>query len=283
MAWMSLLVLLGAGCAAGFVAGLVGVGGGIIFTPVLLVYFQQLGLSPVLVPKLTIGTSLVCTGLAALASARDQYRRGAVDRRAAVWVGISSAGAVFLITLFVTTQPWYDATVFQVVFAGLLLIVALRMARPEATDTAHDNAARSSPALQRRSLQRRSTLLGIGSAAGAVATAAGVGGGIVLVPAYARLLRMPIHRAVGTSSATIVLISLAGVVSYAALGWHADGPATALGYVDLRGLLLAMPAVVTARLGVRAAHRLPTRPLRLLFAALAAFVALRMLHGTVPG
>lgn len=274
---MQLLILLGAGLAAGFVAGLVGIGGGIVFTPVLLVYFQQLGLSPVLVPKLTIGTSLVCTGIAAVASARYQLRRGAVARRTALWVGASSALAVFLMTLLVTTQPWYDATTFQTVFAGLLLIVALRMAvTSPAWSPAKAGASFRVP-------RHGPALFGIGSAAGTVATAAGVGGGIVLVPAYTRLLRMPVHRAVGTSSATIVLISLAGIVSYAALGWHADVPATALGYVDARGLLLAVPAVFTARLGVWTAHRIPTRPLQLLFAALAAFVALRMLYGALLG
>lgn len=277
MAWVQLLTLLGAGLAAGFVAGLVGVGGGIVFTPVLLVYFQQLGLSPVLVPKLTIGTSLLCTGVAAVASTRYQLRRGAVARRTARWVGASSALAVFLMTLLVTTRPWYDAAVFQIVFAAVLLIVALRMAvAPSAKSAAAGPAPLRVP-------QRGPALFGVGSVAGVVATAAGVGGGIVLVPAYARLLRMPIRRAVGTSSATIVLISLAGIASYAALGWHAEGPATAVGYVDARGLLLAVPAVFTARLGVWAAHRIPTRPLQWAFAALAAFVALRLLYNALPG
>jgi len=278
MAWIQLFILLGAGLAAGFVAGLVGIGGGIIFTPVLLVYFQQLGTSSVLVPKLTIGSSLVCTFVAALASTRHQLRRGAVARRTALWVGGSSALAVAAMTLLVTTRPWYDATVFQIVFASLLLIVALRMALASDGATAEGDAASSEA-----SSWRGPTLFGIGSAAGTVATAAGVGGGIVLVPAYHRLLRMPIHRAVGTSSATIVLISGAGIVSYAVLGWDADVPATALGFVDGRALLLAIPSLLTARLGVGAAHRIPTRPLRLLFAALAAFVALRMLYGVLSG
>ncbi len=274
MGWMSLLILLGAGAAAGFVAGLVGIGGGVIFTPVLLVYFQQIGTAPALVPRLTIGSSLVCTFIAALASARHQYRQGAVRPRLAGWVGGSSALAVVLVTGLVTTQPGYDATVFQAVFASLLLIVAVRMVAPSAPD-AEDVPASSSGAPAR---WPGPTLFGIGSAAGAVATAAGVGGGIVLVPAYHRLLRLPIHRAIGTSSATIAVISAAGVASYAVLGWGAEVPSTALGYVDARALLLALPALGTARLGVWTAHRLPTRPLRLLFAALAAFVALRMLH-----
>lgn len=278
MEWTSLLVLLGAGAAAGFVAGLVGIGGGIIFTPVLLVYLQQIGTAPALVSKLTIGSSLVCTFVAALASARHQLRRGAVSLRTAGWVGGSSALAVVLVTGFVTTRPWYDATVFQAVFASLLLIVAIRMAAP--SEPVGENDATESAAA---ASWQGPTLFGIGSAAGTVATAAGVGGGIVLVPAYHRLLRLPMHRAVGTSSATIALISAAGIVSYAALGWGADVPATALGYVDTRALLLALPALGTARLGVWAAHRLPTRPLRLLFAALAAFVAVRMLYNALLG
>lgn len=278
MAWTQVVILLTAGGAAGFVAGLVGIGGGVIFTPVLLVYLQQVGTPSALLPKLTIGSSLVCTFVAAVASARHQHRRGAVAVRTAWWIGGSSALAVVLVTRFVTTQPGYDATRFQIVFASVLLIVASRMAL-----TTSASATNSRPAgTQKASGSRRGlTLLGIGSAAGTVATAAGVGGGIVLVPAYHRILHLPIHRAVGTSSATIALISMAGIVSYAVLGRGAEVPATAIGYVDARALLLALPALGTARLGVWTAHRLPTRPLRLLFAALAAAVALRMLYHSV--
>jgi hypothetical protein len=277
MAWMQLLILLGAGAAAGFVAGLIGVGGGIIFTPVLLLYLQQIGTDPALLPKLTIGSSLVCTFLAALSSARHQLREGAVDLRTAGWVGLSSALAVALTTGLVTTQPWYDATLFQIVFASLLLLVALRMISSSRTPLA-ENAV---PSASQPAPRAGPVLFGIGSAAGAVSTAAGVGGGIVLVPAYQRLLRMPMHRTVGTSSATIALISATGILSYAALGWTADVPATALGYVDARALLLALPALFTARLGVAAAHRLSTQWLRWLFAVLAAFVALRMLYHSI--
>lgn len=279
MAWIQWLILLGAGCTAGFVAGLIGVGGGVIFTPVLLVYLQHTGIAAPLVPKLTIGSSLVCTLLAALASARHHRRRGVVVGRVARWVGPSSAAAVFLMTLLVTTQPWYDATAFQIVFGNVLLVVALRMIAMAARRPG-DAPMTADPSPERLP---RLPLFGVGSAAGAVATAAGVGGGIVLVPAYHRLLRLPMHRAVGTSSATIAFISAAGIASYLVLGWHADVPATALGYVDARALLLALPALATARLGVRAAHRVPTRWLRLLFAALATFVALRMLYGALLG
>ncbi len=276
---MQIGVLAGAGLAAGFVAGLIGLGGGVVFTPVLLVYFRGLGVSAELAPKLTIGTSLLCTLVAALASAFFQLRRGAVLRRVAWSVGPASAVAVFLMTLLVTTRPWYDATVFQVVFALLLLGVVGRMVLSKKSTSAEEAGSEGERDWS------RGRLAGIGAAAGVVASAAGVGGGVVLVPAYNRVVRLPMHEAVGTSSATIVLISLAGIFSYAALGWNAEVPfSTAVGYVDVgRGLLLAVPSVFTARLGVAAAHRIRTRPLQLVFAAVALFVAGRMLYGALGG
>ena len=121
-------------------------------------------------------------------------------------------------------------------------------------------------------------LAGMGATAGAVASAAGVGGGVVLVPAYHHVLGLPIINSTATSSATIVLISLVGVLNYVWMGWDAPLPAGTLGYVDpLRALLLAAPAVLTANLGVRAAHRINRRALQLSVAAIAAFVALRLL------
>lgn len=274
MSPVEVALLLAAGLAAGFVAGLIGVGGGIIFAPVLFFYFITTGVEPNIVTPLTIGSSLFCTLIAALASAWYQIRRQAVQGRVALSVSLFSAGAVICMTRFVTTQPWYDATVFQVLFSGALLTVVVRMASRHEPSTAHHSAERSPSFLLRA---------GTGTAAGAVSSAVGVGGGVILVPAYHKAFHMPIHRAIGTSSATIVLISLAGVIMYAGLGWNATAlPATALGYVDIgRAALLAVPSVLSARLGVWTAHQLPQRPLRLAFAALAVVVAGRLLYGAL--
>jgi len=273
MEWTQALLLIGAGLAGGFVGGLVGVGGGIIFAPVLFFYYQGLGVAPDVLTPLTIGSSLFCTLLVALSSAWFQLRKEAVEKTVALQVGLASAVAVYLMTRFVTTQPWYDATVFQVVFSLVLFVVIVRMVsgkkeQAAAVQTAEDEAP----------VYRWPVLVGTGTAAGAVASAVGVGGGIVMVPAYAQGLHLPMHRAVGTSSATIVLISLAGVFSYAWAGLGAAVPSTALGYVDVgQALLLGLPAVVTARVGVWVAHRIDTRALRLSFAFLALLVAVRLL------
>jgi uncharacterized membrane protein YfcA len=269
---MDLLLLLSAGLAAGFIGGLIGVGGGIIFAPVLFFFFQSQGVDAAVVPALTIGSSLFCTLVVALASAWFQYRKQAVVPRVALGVGLSSAVAVFLMTRFVTTQPWYNGTVFQLVFGGLLLVIVGRMLLSK-QDPPGDVQEAGPPNLP------FAFLAGTGTAAGVVSSATGVGGGVVLVPAYNNLLGLSIHTAVGTSSATIVLIALVGVLNYVAAGWGNPAvPGTALGFVDFgHAAILSLPAVFTARLGVWTAHRFNRRRLRQSFAVLALLVAVRLL------
>ncbi len=264
------LILVGAGLAAGFTAGLIGVGGGIIFAPVLFFYYQATAVPSTVIAPLTIGSSLLCTLIAALISTWAQHGRNSVVARIALSAGIFSALAIFLMTRYVTTQPWYDGTVFQAAFSVVLLVVVTRMVirpRTRAVEGGHD---------ERRFAWTQ--LAGVGSVAGTISSAVGVGGGIVLVPAYNHFLGLPIHVATGTSSATIVLISLVGVLSYASLGHGAAVPDLAVGYVDaVRSVTLAVPAMITAHLGVWTAHKINRRALRLSFATLAGLVAVRLL------
>ena len=271
-----LVILVAAGLGGGFVAGLFGVGGGIVFAPVLFFYYQQIGVSPEALAPLTIGSSLFCTMITAAASAWVQYGKKAVVPRVSVIVGLFSAAIVLVMTRWITTRPWYDGEAFQIVFSIVLLALVVRMVVRFESEPEKDvfDPQRLGGGM----------LAGTGTAAGAIASAAGVGGGVVLVPAYNHFLRLPMHIATGTSSATIVFISLAGILAYGWLGQEANTPELTLGYVDaIRGLFLAVPATLTARLGVRTAHRLNQRMLQLLFAALAGIVALRLLWDVAAG
>lgn len=272
MGLTSLLLLIGAGLAAGFIAGLVGVGGGVVFAPVLFFYYAHIGVPLEIIAQLTLGSSLFCTLIAAMTGARVHFRSGAVDNRTALLVGLFSAVAVFLMTRLVTTKPWYDADVFQIVFSAVLIAVMVRMLfERNSTDEPHKGFHQPLP-----------VLAGMGSMAGVVSAAAGIGGGVVLVPAYHNVLRFPMKRAVGTSAASIVLISLAGVINYATIGWDAPTPLWSLGYVDFgHSAILAGASVVSATFGARTAHRLPPRVLRYSFAALALVVAARLLIGAL--
>ena len=277
MEWiLDAVLLVGAGLAAGYVAGLIGLGGGIIFAPVLFFYFSGTGLAPALVTPMTLGSSLLCTLIAGASSAWYHYREGGVLPGVALPVGLASAAAILLVTALVTTQAWYDQRAFQVAFSLILIAVVVRMVVSSFRVHPHQKQVPG-----HGSRRRSFVLMLTGGIAGSVAAAAGVGGGIVLVPLYNRFLKMPMTQAAGTSSATIILISLAGVLIYAVMGWGSGAPPTALGYVDVRALLLAGPAVVTVRAGVWTAHHVNRRWLQWSFAAVALVVAVRMTWGAL--
>ncbi|PSQ68618.1 MAG: hypothetical protein BRD29_03490 [Bacteroidetes bacterium QH_2_67_10] len=214
------------------------------------------------------------------------HRAGSILPRVSWCVGACAAVAIVATTQLVTTQPWYDRTLFQIVLGTLLAVVGARMAWSGSSDAVgeaspNENAAPASGGPP----YSWPLLAGVGTGAGIISPAAGVGGGVVLVPAYHRLLRLPINRASGTSSGTIVLISLVGVVSYAVSGWGASGlPGAAVGYVDVvRAALLAGPSILGARGGVWAAHRVPDRLLRWGFATYALVVAGSMFYDVWAG
>jgi uncharacterized membrane protein YfcA len=265
-----LLVLLLVGALGGFMAGLIGIGGGVILGPALFFVFQAAGVQdPVLTP-LTLGSSLLCTFAASASGAVAQQKAGAIDWRTAGVAGGLAAGIGVVAAISISTQPWYDKQVFQVVLGAVLLVVVARMLTKRASS---DNS------LSTEGAQRGwGRLAATGSAAGALASLAGVGGGVILVPAFHALIRLPLKVAAGTSTAAIVLITGALTITYVVLGLDAPVPDGAFGYVGWQAsLALALPAIVTARLGVSAAHTLDVRIIRYVFAALAAFIAVRLL------
>lgn len=281
-----IVLLVGLGLAVGGVAGLLGIGGGSLFGPLLLFYFSAIGVGDAAIAKLTVGSSLFCTFVVGSASAYYRYRAGSILPRVSWCVGACAAVAIVATTQLVTTQPWYDRTLFQIVLGTLLAVVGARMAWSGSSDAVgeaspNENAAPASGGPP----YSWPLLAGVGTGAGIISPAAGVGGGVVLVPAYHRLLRLPINRASGTSSGTIVLISLVGVVSYAVSGWGASGlPGATVGYVDVvRATLLAGPSILGARGGVWAAHRVPDRLLRWGFATYALVVAGSMFYDVWAG
>ena len=268
-----LLVLIVVGALGGFVAGLVGVGGGVIFGPALFFTLQASGVEDPILTPLTLGSSLLCTFAASASGTVGQLRAGAVDRRTAVVAGAFAAAAVVLVGRFVATQPWYDKDAFQGLLAVLLGVVVVRMVGGgERSDSLSTAGAR----------RGAGALAGIGAAAGSLASLAGIGGGVVLVPLFHSVVRLPMKVASGTSTAAITGITAVGVATYVVLGLGQPVPDGALGFVDWRGAAaLALPAVVTARVGVATAHRVNVRVIRYSFAAVAAVVAVRLVWNVV--
>ena len=118
-----------------------------------------------------------------------------------------------------------------------------------------------------------------GTTVGVISGLAGIGGGVILVPAMVIAMGFSMYQAIGTSTVAIALNAVGGTISYAINGWGVPGlPAYSLGYIDLfQFAILAGASVLTAQWGVNATHRLPEEKLKKVFIALMIIIGLKMI------
>lgn len=257
------LALLATGAIAGVLAGLLGVGGGIVIVPVLVIVAELFEISSTIAQPLIVGTSLATIIPTSIASARAHYAKGAIDmeilRGWAPWIFI---GAL----LGGAAAELFGAQGLTLVFGVVALIVAINLAVP------HDLKLASRPP---RGVVSRSA---VAAPIGFISALMGIGGGTLAVPVLT-MLGAPIRRAVATSSVFGLLIAGPAVVGFIVAGQGAEGlPPGSLGYVHApAALLLFSVSVFTAPYGVRLAHRIPPARLRLAFAIFLGVSAVRML------
>jgi uncharacterized membrane protein YfcA len=244
-----ILGLLVLGSATGFLAGLLGIGGGMVMVPFMTMLLGAQHFPPSETVKVAIATSLTTIVFTSLSSVRAHHRRGAVR-----WdlVRLLAPGILVGALLGAQLAGWMPGRVlagFFGVFVGYSAVQMLRGARSEATGSLPGSAG----------------MLGVGGAIGSISALVGAGGGFITVPFLTRG-RVPIHHAVATSAACGFPIALAGTLGYVWAGRGLSLPGS-LGYVYLPALAcIASASVLTAPLGARAAHALPTATLRKVFA-----------------
>ena len=259
------LALFGTGLLAGVMAGLLGVGGGIVIVPVLDAVLIGAGVAPAWSLNVAVATSLATIVPTSIASARAHHARGAIDWPLARRWGPAIASGALLGGLLAARAPsaWLAA-----LFGSVAVVVALKMFLP----FDHLRLAAAPP----RGLPGAA----IGAGIGATSAMMGIGGGTLAVPAMI-LAGEPIHRAVATAALFGLLISAPGTLTYLLASPVAALPAGTVGLVHLPGAaLIALATIATAPLGARLAHRLPARALSMAFGAFLALVAARMLWRT---
>jgi uncharacterized membrane protein YfcA len=264
---LDLLPLLGilavSGVVSGFVAGLLGVGGGIVTVPVLEYSLRFAGVPEEYRMHVAVATSLAAIIPTALSSSRSHHARGAVDWELVRRWGISMVLAAFAGSLLASRAP---VAVLAGVFGSVALLIAAKMLLP----LDHVKLAEQVPR-------------GAGGAAlatfiGGVSAVMGIGGGTLAVPTL-NLCGYPIHRAVGTASFFGLLISVPGTLGYLLAKPDAALPWLTVGFVSLAGLAVIGPgAMLTATLGARTAHALSRRRLAQAFGVFLLIVGSRMLY-----
>ncbi|MFA7387567.1 MAG: sulfite exporter TauE/SafE family protein [Thiohalobacteraceae bacterium] len=261
---IELAIYLALGAVAGLLAGLFGVGGGLVIVPVLAWVFVGLGMHADVVMHLAIGTSLASIWLTSIMSIRAHHRRGAVEwalvRRLAPGIVVGALVGALVAEQLPTQALRGIFGVFELLVAAQMLLVDRYQARFD--------------------LPGRIGLAGAGGLIGAFSALIGIGGGTLTVP-FLVWCRVPVLRAVATSAACGLPIAVAGALGFVFTGWQSPHlPVWATGYVYWPAWLgIVLASSFSAGLGARLAHRLQARRLRQGFALLLILIGLRMIWG----
>ncbi len=256
--------MLFAGVLGGIMAGLLGVGGGIVIVPVLYHFLTTMGVDESLRMQVAVATSLTTIIATAISSTRSHYKKGSVDTAL-----LKHWGPAIIVGVIVGTTigGLADGRVLTIVFAVVALIVAGNMILVKDRET---NETKNPP---------KSVWAVLGVIAGSLSAMMGIGGGTICVPVL-NFLGYDIRRAVGTSAAIGLIIALPGTIGYAMSGIGVDGrPPFSIGYVNVLAAALLIPmTVLCAPIGARIAHTIPRRALRMCFGLFLAITSARMFY-----
>lgn len=259
---MDIPLYLALGAFAGTLAGLLGVGGGLVMVPVLVFIFQGQVMSGTVIMHMALGTSLAIIMLTSLSSIRTHHQRGAV-----LWFvcGRLTPGIILGALSGAVVADALPDTILKPVFGIFELLVALQMwlgVRP--------STQRDVPGWPGMSFA--------GWVIGSVSAIVGIGGGTLTVP-FLTWCRIGIHNAVATSAACGFPIAVAGTLGFIATGWNEAGlPAMSSGYVYWPAFAaVGVASMLFAPLGARLAHALPADKLKKFFAIFLAVLGVRML------
>jgi uncharacterized membrane protein YfcA len=249
--WQYILGLLVLGVCTGFLAGLLGLGGGMLMVPFMTLLLAHKGVANAYVVKMAIATSLATICFTSISSVRTHQQHGGVR-----WDVVALLAPGIVAGSFVGAQlaKALPTRVVSILFAAFISFSATQMLlnrKPKAT----------------RQLPGRAGMVGAGGGIGIVSALVGAGGAFISVP-FMTWCNMTIRSAVATSAALGFPIALAGTVGYIVAGWSLhDMPYGTLGFLYVPALVtIAAASVLTAPFGARLAHRMDLAKLKRAFA-----------------
>jgi uncharacterized membrane protein YfcA len=259
-----ILTYVGVGVIAGVLAGLLGIGGGLVIVPMLVFTLTWQGAPNEHIMHLALGASMASIIFTSVSSFWAHHKRGAVHWDIVRRIVPGILVGTFLGTFIASRMSTNFLKVFFVLFLYYVASQMLLNKKPK-------------PA---RQLPGQIGMSGAGAVIGVVSSLVGIGGGTLSVP-FMMWCNIAVHEAIGTSAAIGFPIAVAGTVGYIINGLKVSGlPAYSLGFVYLPALAgIVASSVLTAPLGVRLAHSLPVPKLKRVFAVLLFAVGTRMLWG----
>lgn len=260
--------LLAAGLLAGFAAGLFGIGGGFVVVPALLIVLPLLGGDKAQFAHVAIGTSAATIIITAIRSVTAHARRGAVEfevlRTWAPWLVLGDAVGVFL-------AGRVDGHILTLIFASGVGLMSLNFLLPHLTD---HKLSDTMPGIGPR--------MAIAGGLGTFSSLLGIGGGVIAIMVMT-LCGRSIHRAIATAAGIGALIAIPSAIGFALIGLGQHGlPWGSVGYVNLPATaVIASMSILTAPLGVAAAHKLPADLLKRVFGLYLIFISIIMFRNAL--
>ncbi len=259
-----IIMLLITGAGIGFLSGLLGIGGGFVMVPIQFWLLTSMGVDPTIAIRVSLGTSLAVILPTALSGAYGHYKKGAVLLRPAAYLAATGLIGGIIGAAIASNIP---GNILTILFGVAALIVAIRMIigkNNETKEEPKEGAVYYVPG---------------GLFAGLMSGLLGVGGGFIIVPFMTIIMKYDIHKSIGTSTLVIVFTAIGGIISYIINGLGVTGlPSYSIGYINmLQFVLLAAASIPMAQLGVKAAHRLPSKQLNYVFVAMLVVIGLKMI------
>jgi len=261
------IALLGTGVIAGLLAGLLGVGGGIVIVPVLYHVFTLLGIDETLKMHIAVGTSLATIVPTSIASSIAHYKKGNIDKNL---VSQLIPGVLVGVIVGTYSSGLISSGALTIIFAVIALMVSGNMILGSKSFQISD-----------RLPSRPGTTL-IATCIGSLSALMGIGGGTLSVPIL-NAFKVPMHKAVGTGAALGILISIPGSAGFIYNGLGAENlPPLSIGYLNLIGFALITPTTMKmAPIGAEIGHKIDQNLLKKLFAVFLGLTSLKMFYALI--
>lgn len=256
-----LILLLATGAIAGVLAGLLGIGGGVVIVPALVIVYQVHQVDSAVMMHSAIGTSLATIVITSLSSIRAHQSHGAI-----LWSVFwqLTPGILIGALLGAAVADALPSNTLKFLFAPFLIAIAIQLALGK-------------PPKAHRQLPGKVGMFSVANLVGLISSLFGIGGGSLNVP-FMTWCNVSVRKAVATSAAVGLPIALAGSLGFIITGWGvAARPEWSFGYINIPAMLsIVIMSTLTAPYGAKLAHTLPTKTLKRVFAVLLVILAIKL-------
>ena len=276
--WLLLL-----GSFGGLLAGLLGVGGGMLFIPVITSYLHQYDISSAEMVKFTLANSIALVFMSGVSGTFRQIKMGTWQWKQSLTIGIPGAISNYFMTQAIQDGDWYQKEVFQGVFLGFLGLSILNMifGKSKSSKPKDDN---SNPQIEEQSTPYQFSLIQdwpsmlVGIFAGTIVALSGLGGGIIMVPLFLIILKKSMHSATALSLSIVPILSISALIKYISITPAQQISSYQTGYLLWIMLIpMLLGVIFFSSLGQKLATKVPVVWLRVIFALLSAFILVKTL------